>query len=98
MEPFVEHALHEDSLAAIDFGDGQKLASCVRINTQKMRYLVRSAQWRIDNDDRRSEEKREQGKDACRPAPKSPPDAQQRARANVRLVHGGAVQHLVAQT
>ena len=43
MEPFVEHALHEDSLAAIDLGDGQKLASCVRINTQKMRYLVRSA-------------------------------------------------------
>ena len=25
------------------YGDGQTLASCVRISTQKMRYLVRSA-------------------------------------------------------
>src|SRR5258708_40359501 len=98
MEPFVATVLHVNSLAAIDLGDGQNLASCVRINTQKMRYLVRSTEWRIDNDDSRSEEKREQGKDDCRPTPKSPSDARQRARGSVRLVHGGAAKHLVTQS
>jgi hypothetical protein len=45
------------------------------MDAQKMRYLVRSAQWRIDNDDGQSEGKREKGKDDCRRAPESTADA-----------------------
>jgi hypothetical protein len=55
----IELALHKDSLATIDFGRGQKIAARVRIDAQKMRYLVRSTEWRIGNDSSRPEGKRE---------------------------------------
>jgi hypothetical protein len=42
-------------LRALIFGDGQKLAARVRVDAQKMRYLVRSTQRRIDKNADRSE-------------------------------------------
>src|SRR4029434_8840883 len=80
IELVIELALHKESLATIDLGGGQELAARVGMDAQRVRYLVRSAQWRIDTDDCRSEGKREQGKDDCRKAPKSPTDARLRAR------------------
>jgi hypothetical protein len=41
IELIIQPGAYEDSLAGIDFRDGQKLAARVRINAQKMRYLVR---------------------------------------------------------
>jgi hypothetical protein len=55
----MELALYKNSLATVDFGGGQKFAARVRMDAQKVRYLVRSAEWRVDNDDGRSERKRE---------------------------------------
>jgi hypothetical protein len=41
IELIIQPGAHEDSLAGIDFRDGQKLAARVGINAQKLRYNLR---------------------------------------------------------
>ncbi len=45
----VQIAVDEDSLATIDLGRGQKLATGVGVNAQEVSYLVRSAERRYDD-------------------------------------------------